>query len=332
MPSRLSDVRQIPVILIEAETAKGTTGIADTLLIEGVTPETPEQGWIIACKLAEITVGMTLADADGLIAASHTVAPGATSALRLAIENAVDRDNLIGSGSVDLVKEIDPFDSHWEETSGNPPGFRLTLSGELNADLDLIKTFQNKIGQGCLLRLEGDQLFNTEDAVRLAASLNPIGIEWLNQPCIAGDWEAAAAIKAAATVATKVSGFLFTLQDVETAATMAAADFVGLRLGQSGGRQALNEMCRESIGLGLKPVLGGTEQSDITTYFEVNAALMTEGTTTDFTGSSLAVESLLTPGVIKENEVKLSLQGPPTLCEETLSLCTIEELVLPDCL
>ena len=330
MPSRLSDVRQIPVILIEAETAKGTTGIADTLLIEGVTPETPEQGWIIACKLAEITVGMTLADADGLIAASHTVAPGATSALRLAIENAVDRDNLIGSGSVDLVKEIDPFDSHWEETSGNPPGFRLALSGELNADLDLIKTFQNKIGQGSLLRLQGDQLFNTEDAVRLAASINPNGIEWLTQPCIAGDWEAAAAIKAAATVATKVSGFLFTLQDVETAATMAAADFVGLHLGQSGGRQALNEMCRESIGLGLKPVLGGTEQSDITTYFEVNAALMTEGTTTDFTGSSLAVESLLTPGVIEENEVKLSLQGPPALCEETLSLCTIEELVLPD--
>ena len=104
LPSRLSNVKELPVILIEAETTKGIIGIADTLLIEGVTPETPEQGWVIACKLAELTIGMTLADADKLIAASHTVAPGATSALRLAIENAVSRDDLIGHGSIDLVK------------------------------------------------------------------------------------------------------------------------------------------------------------------------------------------------------------------------------------
>jgi hypothetical protein len=330
LPSRLSNVKELPVILIEAETAKGIIGIADTLLIEGVTPETPEQGWVIACKLAELTIGMTLADADKLIAASHTVAPGATSALRLAIENAVSRDDLIGHGSIDLVKEIDPFDSHWEATFGKALEFRLTLSGELDVDLAMIEKFQNKIGPECLLRLEGDQLFNTEDAICLAEGLNPAGIEWLNQPCVAGDWEAAAAVKAAATVATKVSGFLFTPQDLETAVAMKAADFVGLSLGQSGGREALNEMCCRCISLGLKPVLGGLEQSDVTTYFEATSALMMESTATDFIGSSLAFEPLLTAGVIAENDGKLILQGPPALCEETLSLCTNQELVFPD--
>ena len=330
MPSRLSNVKELPVILIEAETTKGTIGVADTLLIEGVTPETPEQGWVIACKLAELTIGMPLADADKLIAASHIVAPGATSALRLAIENAVSRDDLIGDGSVDLVKEIDPFDSHWEATYGNALQFRLTLSGELDVDLALIEKFQNKIGPECLLRLEGDQLFNTEAAVCLAASLNPARIEWLNQPCVAGDWEAAAAVKAAATVATKISGFIFTSEDLETAVEMKAADFVGLRLGQSGGREALNEMCCRCISLGLKPVLGGLEQSDVTTYFEAAVALMTEGVTTDFIGSSLAFEPLIANSVITKNEGKLTLQGPPVLCEETLSLCTIQELLFPD--
>ena len=62
LPSRLADVKELPVILIEAETADGTTGFADTMLIEGITPETPEQGWIIACKLAEVTAGMRCAD------------------------------------------------------------------------------------------------------------------------------------------------------------------------------------------------------------------------------------------------------------------------------
>ena len=40
LPSRLADIKELPVILIEAKTADGTTGFADTMLIEGITPET----------------------------------------------------------------------------------------------------------------------------------------------------------------------------------------------------------------------------------------------------------------------------------------------------
>ena len=46
--------------------------------------------------------------------------------------------------------------------------------------------------------------------------------------------------------------------------------------------------------------------------------------------SSLAFEPLLTAGVIAESDGNLILQGPPALCEETLSLCTNQELVFPD--
>ena len=323
LPSRLADIKELPVILIEAETADGTTGFADTMLIEGITPETPDQGWIIACKLAEVTAGMRCAEADAFIANSHAVAPGATSALRLAIENTKGGD-LVTDGRHDLVAKFDPMETFPEKAQR----VRLSLSGDVEADLALIAEAQSAVSGGWL-RLDGDQAFNTEDAVRLAAALDPAGIEWLDQPCIAGDWEAAAAVKAETNVATMVSGFLFTPQDLETAAAMSAADFVGLRLGQSGGRQALVEMCQISAELALKPVLGGNLQTDLTTYFEAGAALVTEAVITDFVGPSLALEPLLAPGLIVENERKLSLHGTPVLCGETLSLCTVQDLAFP---
>ena len=138
--------------------------------------------------------------------------------------------------------------------------------------------------------------------MRLAAALDPAGIEWLDQPCVAGDWEAAAAVKAGSNVATMVSGFLFTPQDLETAAAMSAADFVGLRLGQSGGRHALVEMCQISADLTLKPVLGGILQTDLATYFEAGAALAMEAAITDFVGPSLAFEPLLASGLSVKRE------------------------------
>jgi len=323
LPSRLADVKELPVILVEAETGDGTTGFADTMLIEGITPETPEQGWIIACKLAEVTAGMGVAEADALIANSQAVAPGATTALRLAVENANGRD-IVTDGSLDFVAEFDPLEA-FPENAGR---IRLSLSGDVEADLALVAQAQAAAGGG-RLRLDGDQAFNTEDAVRLAAALDPAGIEWLDQPCVAGDWEAAAAVKTASSVATMVSGFLFTPEDLETAAAMSAADFVGLRLGQSGGRQALAELCRRSAAHGLKPVLGGTLQSDLATYLEAGTVLAMEDAITDLIAPSLAFEPLLAAGLDGESEGILSLHGAPVLCEETLSLCTVQELVFP---
>ena len=182
LPSRLADIKELPVILIEAETADGMTGFADTMLIEGITPETPEQGWIIACKLAEVTAGMRCAEAAAFIANSHAVAPGATSALRLAIENTKGGDHMT-DGRHDLVAEFNPMETFLERAQR----VRLSLSGDVEADLALIAEAQSAV-RGGWLRLDGDQAFNTEDAVRLAAALDPAGIEWLDQLCIAGDW------------------------------------------------------------------------------------------------------------------------------------------------
>ena len=145
------------------------------MLIEGITPETPEQGWIIACKLAEVTAGMRCAEADAFIANSHAVAPGATSALRLAIENTNGGD-LVTDGRHDLVAEF----IQWR-----PFRKRRSVDCRLRRRRSGFGAHRGSAVSGPrrLARLDGDQAFNTED-VRLAAALDPAGIEWLDQPCL----------------------------------------------------------------------------------------------------------------------------------------------------
>jgi len=333
LPERLSEVKNLDVVLVEVWGESGGVGYGDAILIPGETPETIEQAWMIACKLAEVSVGMAMADAIDLYVPSHSVAPHTVTALTVAIEMAAGAFVFDTSLSVPLVGVLDASDSESfdgslvEAVQAGYGAARLILSGDLAVDRVAIMQAQSAVGGSMGLRLDGGQAFTPEDAVTFVRSLDPSGIECLIQPCLAGDWEAAAAVKDASDISMVVSGFLYNTKDIEIAAAMNAADMIGLKLGQIGGFTALQRVLNTAAGNGLGVFLGGELQSDLSALWEAHALASHASVISDLTGIGIAVEPLLASGISRTNgAVSVEVHGQPELSSDTLEQCCIQEL------
>lgn len=333
LPERLSDVKGLDIVLIEAWGESGRVGYGDALLLPGETPETIEQAWMIACKLAEVSVGMAMADAIDLYAPSHSVAPHTVTALTVAVEVAAGAfvfDTPLSVPLVGVLDASDPVifdDSLAEVVQAGYDTARLTLSGDLAVDREAIIQAQSALGGSMGLRLDGDQAFTPEDAFSFVRSLDPSGIEWLAQPCVAGDWEAATTVKDASEIPMVVSGFLYNTEDIEIAAAMGAADIIGLKLGQMGGFSTLQRVLNTAGENGLGVYLGGGLQSDLSTFWEASALASHASVISNLTGIGIALEPLLASGISRVNgSASVEVDGQPVLSPDTLEQCCVQEL------
>jgi len=330
----LSEVEVLDVVLVEALLADGGVGRGDAMLIDGATPETMEQAWLISCTLADAGAGLTADEAVALFERSHRVAPHTVTALTLAVETASGH-RVPPKGEIPLVGLLDAADTETLEASvaaairAGHRALRLTLTGDISADLTQTAQVQKQVGAAARLRLDGNQAFTPEDAVAFAAQLDPSGVDWLMQPCVAGDWEAAAALKDASAVPTALSGFIYGPEDIATAAELAAADFVGLQLAQLGGFAACEKAIEEAVAKGLAPIIGGRLQSDLTTAMELRILLANERAIPDVTTLGLALEPLLRESAMVAGG-RIILDGvTPALSQDTLAACTVQEVSFP---
>ena len=334
LPAPLSEVEVLDVVLVEALSADGGVGQGDAMLIDGATPETMEQSWLIACTLADASAGMKTDEAVALFERSHRVAPHTVTALTLAVETASGHRSPL-TGEIPLVGLLDATDIESLEASveaalrADHKALRLPLTGDVSADLTQTAQVQKQVGAAARLRLEGNQAFTPKDAAIFAAQLDPSGVDWLMQPCVAGDWEAAAALKDASAVPTALSGFIYGPEDIATAAELAAADFVGLQLAQLGGFAACEKAIAEAVARGLTPIIGGRLQSDLTTAMELRTLLANERAIPDVATLGVALEPLLTgTAMVAGGRVILDC-ATSALSQDTLAACTVQEIFFP---
>ena len=325
---RLSDVKAFDEIVVELQLSSGDIGYGDALIVDGTTPETLEQAWMIVCTLAEASVGISASEATALYLRSHRAAPHATTALVASVEAAT---GVLAMGTsveiprVGIIETGDPTavaDSLEMLRQDARRTIRLPLSGDVPVDLRMLDRARTEVGEGAQFRLYGDQVYTPEDAIAFVSALDPASIEWLDQPCAAGDWDALAAVKGAASVPIAVSGFVYDDDDIANAAV--AANMVGFGFGRMGGAGQLRSAMRNSEARGLNAFVGGSLQSDLTTYLE---ALTSAGALLDVPELSAAVEPLLSLD-ISETGGLLIVQptSPLRLHEETLASCTLQEL------
>lgn len=329
----LAELKTLDLVLVEALTDLGSSGVGDAMILPGLTPETIEQAWIIACKLAEVTVGATAEEALAVYRQSHRVAPNTVTALSLAVELASGKGESLVAGELPLVATLhneDPVllrEAADALAAAGPSAVRLRLRGEVDADRAAVALLQERFGGAVRLRLDGDQAFTDADALRFVDGLDPAGIEWLSQPCVAGDWEAAAALRAASDVPMAITGFIYDGGDIETAAAEKAADVVCLRFAELGGLAACDRALRTARECGLAAVLGHDLQSDLMASVEAGVLLTSGGVASDLSGGGLAFESVLAdrPAAAHGDRI-LRRTGAAALSEETLAACTLQGL------
>ena len=262
-------VTQFDSILVQTTLDAGE-GIGEATILSGYTDETIEAAWMRAKTFAGRLPGLAPDAAKALAASVLTDAPFTATAFITAIEMAESHPLLAidAPAAVPLLAGInatDPAGIEREIETALRDGYhtlKIKVGFDVGKDLDRVKFIQRFNAGRARLRIDANQGYGREDGIRFARDVPPDGVELLEQPCAASDWDAAAQVAAASAVPLMLDESIYTETDIERAAKVGAA-FVKLKLMKLGSLTRLAAALDRIRELGMRPVLGNGVASDI---------------------------------------------------------------------
>lgn len=289
-------------LIVQLTDESGETGWGEAALLPGYTDETMSQSWQTALEIAPGLAGKTFAAAKAALEPRIVPSAFTASAFLTAIEQAsghpalrvTGRQSLLGTvnGKPDdrpaLEVEIDRLLETGYET------LKVKVGWDVDTDLAAVSTIRSIVAGRAQLRVDANQGFSTEQAVSFVCRLDPAGIELLEQPCAAGDWDAPVAVKAAASVPVMLDESIYNEDDIRRAADLQCADFIKLKLMKMGSLDRLAhglDLIRE---LGMKPVMGNGVASDLGCWMEACIGVTHLENAGEMNGFLKPRESLLT--------------------------------------
>lgn len=334
----MGTVRDLDTILVEARDDEGGAGWGEATILTGYTSETIDASWRLACALAEQAAGGYAARAEALAAAKLATAPFTASALISAIEMLRGHELLRPAGRaavplLAILNATDPAELAEELEARLAEGYttlKVKVGFDAPADLERVRRIQAQVAGRALLRLDANQGYGRAEACRFAAALDPAGIELLEQPCAAADWEAAVAVARVASVPMMLDESIYSLADVERAAESGAARYIKLKLMKLGGVDRLARGLRRIEELGMLPVLGNGVAADVGCWMEGCVARRHGRNAGEMNGFLKPVTSLFR-APIRVERGQMILDGPmPPLDEDALSRHGVQTRRFPD--
>lgn len=260
----LGDIEAFDTVLCVAQDKAGGQGFGEATILTGYTPETMTESWRIAADLAGRMAGRDTAEAKKIAAAEHATAPFTSTALVTAVEMLEGHPLLEVAERTEVallaILNATENDAITNEIEARvQEGYRtlkVKVGFDVRADAKRVQFIQDIVSGRALIRLDGNQGYCVDDAIKFAQALKPDGIELFEQPCPAGDWDAAVAVAEVASVPMMLDESIYGPDDIERAADLGAAGYIKLKLMKAGGLDALADGLERIRALGMTPVLG----------------------------------------------------------------------------
>jgi len=327
-------VSAFDTILVEAYDDAGRTGLGEATLLTGYTDETIDGAWALVQDLAAACVGASpercaLPDAKALAAA-----PFAVTALTTAMEMLAGSAWLdVGEPSRVPLLGLVNGDSEQELAEEIPrllgEGFgtlKIKVGFDADADARRVRRIQQAVAGRCLLRIDANQGYDREQGCAFAAALDPEGIELFEQPCAAGDWDAACAVAAVSPVPMMLDESIYGTADIERAAELGAARYIKLKLMKMGSLELLAKAIGRIRELGMEPVLGNGVACEVGCWMEACVARSLIGNAGEMNGFLKPFERLLAdPLRFADGALVLDAGWAPRLDPDALARCTVAQ-------
>lgn len=270
--------------------------------LTGYTDEIVERAWEKTNALMPLIVGTSSADARAVLAPLLSEWPFTVTAFGTALDM-LEHNALLdvkeqarvpllsllqGETDVEIAKDVD------DAIAGGFSTLKVKVGFDVDADLARIATIQRINDGRCLLRLDANQGYARDDAVRFASSLDPDAIELFEQPCAKEDWQAALDVARVSRVPMMLDESIYGAEDIERAAQLGAARFVKLKLMKSGSVDILARDLARIRALGMEPVLGNGVATDVSNWMEACVARGLVGNALESNGFLKLRRSVLT--------------------------------------
>lgn len=310
------NVHSYESLVVEVQSSEGGRGVSEATIVNGYTPESTDEAW----KFLEANVRQLLRssfeDSSKLLLSWHEKSPFAVSAVIIASEMAFGFIDLNDARSlrcpiVGLVegktnKEIQQSIAQRLEEGYEVLKFKVGF----DLDMDVKRTIlvQEVVDGRAMIRIDANQGYSVDEAVKFVSSLSPSGIELIEQTCAAGDWEAAKLVAKAARIPLMLDESIYDIEDVERAADLNCASYIKTKALKAGGFRKTSETIERIRKRGLVPVIGNGAAMDLSCLMEV----LISGTAFETSG-----------------EMNGFLKTPVQLLETPLSFCA-GSIVVPD--
>ncbi len=146
-------------------------------------------------------------------------------------------------------------------------GFRC-IKVKLNAVGDpvaRVKAVREAVGPEVVLRVDANQAFSPEHAVDVIHAMEDagLGLELVEQPVPAGDWDALAFVSSRVTTPVMADESVWTLVDLRTLIHREAASMVNIKLAKTGGLHEAGKLVAEAREAGLGILIGCMLESTV---------------------------------------------------------------------
>ncbi len=333
------NVEAFDTLLVTVTFADGRSGVGEATILTGYTEETLEQCWQAARTIGSELPGTSAEQARGRLSVWLGENPFTVTAFATAMEMAAGHATLRPTAaSVPLLAilnetEPGPLESELERLlEAGYSTIKVKVGWNVQDDLRRVRHIQQALRGRATIRIDANQGYSKEDGCTFARSLDPAGIELFEQACAAGDWDAALAVKRAATVPIMLDESIYTMADVEKAASLGAADVIKLKLMKLGSIDQLERALARIGKLGMTAVLGNGVACEIGCWMEacVGAKLLT--TAGEMNGFLKQRNGLLTtPLRVERGRIALDLAAPPQLDTAAVAAARVarEEFRMP---
>ena len=326
VPYRLSfgEQRRFDVMLIGARDAEGKVGWGEATILPGYTEETVDGAWSLAVEIvrrhptrAELRTAAQAAKASPFVA----------TAFLTALDWLDDHPTLKRTGRVSLLgavnaKADDPSALEREIETLIAGGYRtlkVKIGWNVDHDLDQVAMVRSIAAGRARLRIDANQGYTRDQAIDFLSRLDPEDVELVEQPCAAGDWDAAVAIKRAAGAPLMLDESIYTLDDVERAASLGCADYIKLKLMKLGDLDTLERGLRLIGDSGMTAVLGNGVASDLGCWMEIAVALGNVSTAGEMNGFLKTPVRVLRPSIRMEGADAILDGSPPKIDESVIA-------------
>jgi len=257
-------VRHFDTLVAELRDSDGRTGFGEATVLTGYTEETADGSWTLMQELAASLPGTEPGEAKERLLLGVGAAPFTVTALATAIEmlqghrlfdvSETTRVPLLGIVNAESGAPLEA-----EIAALLEQGFRtlkVKVGFEVEKDARKLREIQRVVAGRAAIRVDGNQGYTTQDALRFVKGIDPAGIELIEQPCAAGDWDAACAVAAIAPVPMMLDESIYGVADILRAAGLGAARFIKLKLMKLGTLEKLAAALDLIRAQGMEPVLG----------------------------------------------------------------------------